>query len=104
MKKLLITLISIFVFVNIAFAQSATDKKVDSLKNEQAKAEHIIFARILELVLISFSIYYSSPFFSKEGRGWECGVFVLKEFSYFTTPPFYPSPNFLLKQKSQGRE
>ncbi len=39
MKKLIITLISIFVFVNIAFAQSATDKKVDSLKNEQAKAE-----------------------------------------------------------------
>ena len=38
MKKLLLALISVFVLVNFAFAQSA-QQKVDSLKKEQAKAE-----------------------------------------------------------------
>ena len=38
MKKLLLSLISIFVLVNFAFAQS-TQQKIDSLKREQVKAE-----------------------------------------------------------------
>ena len=41
MKKLLLSLISVFVLINFAFAQSA-QQKIDSLKKEQAKQEQAL--------------------------------------------------------------
>lgn len=42
MKKITITLLSIFVLINIAFAQQTTQQKIDSLQNEKAKADQAL--------------------------------------------------------------